>query len=99
MSKRPTHPGEILKEEFAVGLTQKELAKKLRYDIKVINRLMNRKTSVTPKMAIRLGKFFRTTAEFWMNAQIAHDLFMERNKHRYRIKNTNVVNRGVKGDT
>lgn len=74
--RRPTSPGEILREEFLVplGLTQKELADHLHCDVKVVNRIVNGRTSVTAAMALKLGATFRTTPEFWLNAQKALDL-------------------------
>ena len=59
----PTRPGEILREEFLVplGLTQKELADHLGCDVKVVNRIVNGRTSVTAAMALKLGAAFRTT--------------------------------------
>ena len=75
--RQPTGPGEILREEFLVplGLTQKELADHLGCDVKVINRLVNGRTSVSAEMAMKLGAAFRTSPEFWLNAQKAVDLF------------------------
>lgn len=74
--RRPTTPGEILQEEFLTPLkiTQKELANHLGCDIKVINRIVNGKTSVTAEMALRLGAALKTTPDFWLNAQKAVDL-------------------------
>ncbi len=73
----PTTPGEILREEFLVplGMTQKQLADHLGCDIKVINRIVNGRTSVTAEMALKLGAALRTTPEFWLNAQKAVDLY------------------------
>ncbi len=75
--REPTSPGEILREEFLVPLamTQKRLADHLGYDVKVINRLVNERTSVSAEMALKLGATFRTTPEFWLNAQKAVDLY------------------------
>jgi addiction module HigA family antidote len=75
--RKPTSPGEILREEFLVPLamTQKELAAHIGCDVKVINRIINGRTSVTAEMALKLGAAFRTTPEFWLNAQKAVDLF------------------------
>ncbi len=75
--RRPTAPGEILNEEFLVPLemTQKELADHIGCDVKVINRIINERTSVTAEMALKLGAALKTTAEFWLNAQKAIDLF------------------------
>ena len=74
--REPTSPGEILREEFLVPLrmTQKHLADHLGCDVKVVNRIVNGRTSVSAEMALRLGATFRTTAEFWLNAQKAVDL-------------------------
>ena len=75
--RRPTSPGEILREEFLVplGMTQKELADHVGCDVKVINRLVNGRTSVSAEMALKLGATFRTSPEFWLNAQKAVDLY------------------------
>jgi len=76
-TRMPTTPGEILREEFLhpLGMTQKQLADHLGCDVKVVNRIVNGRTSVTAEMALKLGAAFRTTAEFWMNAQLAVDLY------------------------
>ncbi len=76
--RKPTTPGEILGEEFLkpMGVTQKQLADHLGCDIKVINRIINGRTSVTAEMAVKLGAALNTTPEFWMNAQQAVDLFL-----------------------
>ena len=73
----PTTPGEILGEEFLkpLRMTQAGLAKHLGCDVKVINRIVNGRSTVTAEMAIRLGAAFRMTPEFWLNAQQAVDLY------------------------
>ncbi len=75
--REPTRPGEILLEEFLrpLGLTQRKLADHVDCDVKVINRIVNGRTSVTPEMALKLGATFRTSPEFWLNAQKAVDLY------------------------
>ena len=75
--REPTSPGEILREEFLapLGMTQKELSDHLGCDAKVINRIVNGRTSVSAEMALKLGATFRTSPEFWLNAQKAVDLF------------------------
>lgn len=77
MKRKPTSPGEILNEEFLVPLkmTQKELADHIACDIKVINRIVNGRSSVTAEMAMKLGAALRTSADFWLNAQRAVDLY------------------------
>jgi antitoxin HigA-1 len=74
--RRPTTPGEILREEFLIplGVTQKHLADHLGHDVKTINRIVNGRSSVTAEMALRLAAALRTTPEFWLNAQKAVDL-------------------------
>src|SRR5205085_12319589 len=74
--RRPTTPGEILREEFLIplGMTQRQLADHLACDVKVVNRIVNGRSSLTAEMALKLGATFRTTAEFWLNAQRAVDL-------------------------
>ncbi len=74
--RKPTSPGEILREEFLVPLelTQRALADSLGCDVKVVNRIVNGRTSVSAEMAIKLGAAFGTTPEFWLNAQKAVDL-------------------------
>jgi addiction module HigA family antidote len=82
MDRKPTTPGEILLEEFLIplGMTQKDLALHLRCDYKVINRIINGESSVSPDMAIKLGLAFNTTPDFWLNAQMAMDLWEIRSK-------------------
>jgi addiction module HigA family antidote len=77
MSRKPTGPGEILQEEFLhpLGLTQKTLADHIGCDLKVINRIVNGRSAVTAGMAVRLAAAFETSAEFWLNAQQAVDLY------------------------
>jgi addiction module HigA family antidote len=75
--REPTGPGEILRKEFLIplGLTQKQVADHLGCDVKVVNRIVNGRTSVTAEMALKLGAAFQTTPEFWLNAQKAVDLY------------------------
>lgn len=78
----PTTPGEILNEELLkpYDLTQKELADHIGCDVKVINRIINGRTSVTAEMALKLGAAFKMSADFWLNAQRAVDLYKARKK-------------------
>jgi addiction module HigA family antidote len=77
LRREPTTPGEILSEEFLkpLGMTQAALAEHLGCDVKVINRIVNGRTSVTAEMAIRLGSAFQMSPEFWLNAQQAVDIY------------------------
>jgi antitoxin HigA-1 len=74
----PVHPGEILREEYLVPLNMSAgaLAKRLGVPRTRIERLASEQTGVTPDTALRLGKFFNTTPEFWMNMQASYDLKM-----------------------
>ena len=73
---RPIHPGEYLREEFLVplGLSPGALAKKLRLPRTRIERIVKEQMGITPDTALRLGRFFNMTAEFWMNFQQAYEL-------------------------
>jgi antitoxin HigA-1 len=78
MEIRPyTHPGIILKEEFAkpLGLTQEKIAKDLDIGIKTLSELYNEKRGISPLMALKLANYFGTTPEFWMNLQSQYDLY------------------------
>ena len=88
MKRKPTSPGEILYEEFLkpLDLTQGELARHLDCDYKVINRIVNEKASVTPEMAIKLAAAFETTPDFWLNAQMAIDLWELRTQRKLKIR-------------
>lgn len=80
MTRKPTTPGEILDEEYLkpLGMSQKELADHLGCDVKVVNRIVNGRTSVTAEMALKLGASFQTSPDFWLNAQKAIDLYEAR---------------------
>jgi addiction module HigA family antidote len=72
----PVHPGEVLREEFLapMKLTPYSVAAKLGVPRTRIERLVREETPVTADTALRLGKFFGTTAAFWMNLQSRYDL-------------------------
>ncbi len=82
IEREPTPPGEILAEEFLkpMNLTQKQLADHLRCDVKVINRIVNNRTSITAEMAVKLGFALGTSPEFWLNAQQAVDIYRAKRK-------------------
>ncbi len=73
----PTHPGEMLLEEFLkpLGLTQRALADALHMPYQRVNEIVRGKRGVTPATALRLARFFGTTPEFWLNLQQAWDLY------------------------
>lgn len=77
MQRRPTHPGEMLREDFLsdYGLTVAQLAKRVDVSRQSINELLRERRSVSPEMALRLARLFGNSPEFWLNAQRAVDLW------------------------
>lgn len=76
----PTHPGEMLLEEFLnpMSLTQRELAKAIRVPYQRVNEIVNGKRGITPATALRLARFFGNSEGFWMNLQLRWDLYHAR---------------------
>lgn len=76
-SRTPTHPGEMLLEEFLtpMGLTQRELADAIHVPYQRVNDLVNGRRGITPSTALRLAKYFGMSADFWMSLQLRWDLF------------------------
>ena len=74
---RPTHPGEMLREDFLpdYGLTISSFAKALGVSRQTVNELLRERRAVSPEMALRLSRLFGNSAEFWLNAQRAVDLW------------------------
>jgi addiction module HigA family antidote len=81
INRIPTHPGEMLLEEFMVpaSLTQRELANAIHVPYQRINDIVNGRRGITPSTALRLAKFFGNSADFWMNVQLRWDLYHARN--------------------
>lgn len=73
----PTHPGEMLLEEFLVpmGITQRELADAVQVSYQRINEIVNGHRGITPGTALRLAKFFGMSPDFWMSMQLRWDLY------------------------
>lgn len=74
---RPTHPGEMLREDFMpdYGLSVLSMAKVLGVSRQTVNELLRERRAVSPEMALRLSRLFGNTPEFWLNAQRAIDLW------------------------
>ena len=72
----PIHPGEMLREDFMkpLGLSMNKLALDLHVPVTRIAEIVHERRSVTPDTALRLGRYFLTSARFWLNAQAAYDL-------------------------
>jgi len=72
----PIHPGEILKEEFLepMGISQYRLAKDISVPSRRINEIVHGKRAITADTALRLGRFFTMSPQFWLNLQTRYDL-------------------------
>lgn len=75
--REPTHPGEMLKEEFLIpmAISQRDLADAIHVPYQRVNELVNKKRGITPSTALRLAKFFGVSADFWLNLQARCDLY------------------------
>ncbi len=80
--RAPTHPGEMLLEEFLkpMEISQADLAKEIHAPYQRVNELVNGKRGITPDTAIRLAKFFDMTPGYWMNLQMRWDLYQATQK-------------------
>ena len=75
--REPTHPGEILREEFLepMGLTQQELADAIHVPFQRVNEIVRGRRAMSTSTALRLSRYFETSAGFWMNLQLRYDLY------------------------
>ena len=75
--RSPIHPGEILVEEFLtpMGISQVELARRMGVPVQRVNTLINGKRDMSAETAILLSRALKTSSEFWMNLQVACDLY------------------------
>jgi len=78
----PVHPGEILNEDFLIpmGITQYRLAKSIGVDPRRIHAIVRGERSISAETAILLGRFFGTSARFWMGLQNQYDLDVARDR-------------------
>ncbi len=83
-NRQPVTPGEILVEEFLkpYGMSQNALAKHLNWSTRKVSEICTGKRSITPETAMTLEDAFGASAEFWLNLQLACDLYAARKKHR-----------------
>ena len=86
--RAPTHPGEMLLEEFLkpMNITQRELAADIRVPYQRINELVNRRRGITPSTALRLARYFGNSPGFWLSLQHRWDLYktMKSEEHELR---------------
>ena len=78
--REPTHPGEMLLEEFLrpMALSQRDLSLAIHVPYQRVNEIINQKRGVTPSTALRLARFFGTSEDFWLNLQLRWDLYKAR---------------------
>jgi addiction module HigA family antidote len=93
----PIHPGEVLLEDFLgpMGLSQYRLAQGIGVHPRRVNQIVHGKRSITADTALRLARFFGTSAEFWMNLQTHFDLENLRDALGARIAQEVEVHRGA----
>jgi antitoxin HigA-1 len=82
-------PGEILEEDFLkpMGLSQYRLAKDIGVPARRINEIVNGSRAITADTALRLGRYFKMSAQFWLNLQSHYDLEVEENRLGRRLEN------------
>jgi antitoxin HigA-1 len=73
----PTYPGEMLREEFLLplGISAEAFAARIRVPVTVVQDLIEERGAITADLALRLARAFGTSAEFWLNGQMAWDLY------------------------
>jgi addiction module HigA family antidote len=78
----PVHPGEILRAEFMepLQLSMNRLALGLRVPVTRIAEIVHERRGITPDTALRLARYFNTSAGFWLNLQVAYDLEVAQDK-------------------
>jgi addiction module HigA family antidote len=78
----PIHPGKILKEEFleAMEINQPQLAEDINVSVEYINHIIQGQQAITADMALRLGRFFNMSPQFWLNLQGHYDLEIAEDK-------------------
>ena len=84
---RPTHPGKILREDFLddYGLTVASLAGAIGSSRQTINELLRERRAMTPVMALKLGRLFGNTPDFWLDAQRSVDLWEAEKQYRKKL--------------
>ncbi len=84
----PIHPGEILREDFMkpLGISMNKLALDLHVPVTRIAEIVHERRGITPDTALRLGRYFNTSARFWLNAQSAYELEVAQDELRSTIE-------------
>jgi addiction module HigA family antidote len=85
---KPIHPGEVLLEEFLrpMGISQYRLARDIRVQPTRVNQIVHGKAGVSADTALRLGRYFQMSAQFWLNLQAYYDLETTRDRIEDRLR-------------
>ena len=82
MTREPIHPGETLRDDLeALGMSAAELARQVEVPVNRITQILNGQRAVTGDTALRLGQFFGTSGEFWLNLQKLYELRRAEREH------------------
>jgi len=82
MTREPIHPGETLRDDLeALGMSAAELARRIEVPVNRITQILNGQRAVTGDTALRLGQFFGTSGEFWLNLQKLYELRLAERDH------------------
>ena len=86
--REPTHPGEMLMEEFLIpmSISQRDLSKAIHVPYQRINEIVNGRRGITPSTALRLAKFFNMSEDFWMNLQLRWDLYRAKRSEKEKLQ-------------
>ena len=91
----PIHPGETLRDDLdALGMSAAELARRIQVPVNRITEILNGRRAVTGDTALRLGRFFSTSGEFWLNLQKLYELRCAERKHGAAIARLPTLNSG-----
>ena len=93
--REPIHPGETLREDLdALGMSAAELARQINVPVNRITEILNGRRSITGDTALRLGHFFNTSAEYWLNLQKLYELRVADREHGRAIAKLPKLNTG-----
>ena len=82
MTREPIHPGETLRDDLeALGMSASELARRIEVPVNRVTQILNGQRAVTGDTALRLGRFFGTSGEFWLNLQKLYELRLAERDH------------------
>ena len=82
MTRDPIHPGETLREDLEeIGMSAAELARRIEVPVNRITEILNGRRAITGDTALRLGRYFGTSGEFWLNLQMLFELRLAEQKN------------------